>query len=128
MSEWTHTLTVVVPELLMSQANQLALAMGTSEDDVNTFTSASWSDGTDRFAVCSTRATESIFDSFGKLDNTDNPELAEAMEKTIFVQFSIDIGGSTSLLNNDATKIRIITDMEPLAALIQLGLSRLDLN
>ena len=128
MSQWTHTLTIIVPELLMAQANQLALVVGTSEDDVNTFIAADWTDGTANYSVCSTRAVAGIFDYFGKLDNTDNPELAEAMEKTIFVQFSIDIGGSTSLLNNDATKIRIITDMEPLAALIQLGLSRLDLN
>ena len=31
MSNWTHTLTVIVPELLMVQANQLALAMGTGD-------------------------------------------------------------------------------------------------
>jgi hypothetical protein len=40
MSNWTHTLTVIVSESLMAQANQLALAIGTSEDDVNTFQSA----------------------------------------------------------------------------------------
>ena len=26
MSQWTHTLTIIVPEPLMAQANQLALA------------------------------------------------------------------------------------------------------
>ena len=44
MSNWTHTLTVVVPESLIVQANQLALAVGTSEDDANTFRSADLTD------------------------------------------------------------------------------------
>ena len=46
MSNWTHTLLVVVPDVLIQEANQLALAIGTSEDDVNTFRSADWTDGT----------------------------------------------------------------------------------
>jgi len=40
MSEWTHVLTIAVPESLIAQANQLALAIGTSPDDVNTFQTA----------------------------------------------------------------------------------------
>jgi PhoPQ-activated pathogenicity-related protein len=44
MSNWTHTLTVIVPESLIVQANQLALAIGTSEDDVNTFQTADWTE------------------------------------------------------------------------------------
>lgn len=42
MSNWMHTLTVIVPESLIAKANQLALAIGTSEDDVNTFRKADW--------------------------------------------------------------------------------------
>ena len=55
MSNWTHTLTVIVPELLIAQANQLALAIGTSEDDANTFRQADWTDGTSNYAVAHTR-------------------------------------------------------------------------
>jgi hypothetical protein len=44
MSNWTHILTVIVPESLIVQANQLALAIGTSEDDVNTFQTADWTE------------------------------------------------------------------------------------
>ena len=55
MSNWTHTLTVIVPESLMAQANRLALAMGTSEDDVNTFRQADWADGAANFAVAHAR-------------------------------------------------------------------------
>ena len=126
MSQWTHTLTIVVPEALMAQANQLALAMGTSEDDVNTFTSADWTDGTSNYAVCSTRAVEGIFDYFGAVDGTGNPELAEALAATIFVQFVADTDSVTTITGNDTTKIRVITDVEPLSALAQLGLTRID--
>jgi len=62
MSEWTHVLTIAVPESLIAQANQLALSIGTSEDDVNNFHAADWTDGADNFAVCSTRAVDKVFD------------------------------------------------------------------
>ena len=126
MSKWTHTLTIIVPELLMAQANQLALAVGTSEDDVNTFTSADWTDGTSNFAVCSTRAVETIFEYYGAVDTTDNPLLAEALANTVFVKFTTNDDGVTTITGNDSTKIRVITDAEPLSALAQLGLARIN--
>lgn len=124
MSNWTHTLTIVVPEGLMSQANQLALAVGTSDDDVNTFTSADWTDGTSHYAVCSTRAVDVIFTYFGAVDTTGNPDLADAMAATVFVGITTDTDGVTTLTNNDPTKIRVVTDIEPLSALVTLGLTR----
>lgn len=124
MSQWTHTLTIVVPELLMAQANQLALAVGTSEDDVNTFQTADWTDGVSNYSVCSTRAVEQIFDYFGAVDATGNNELAIALSNTVFVQFTADSEGATTISNNDPTKIRVITDIDPLSALAQLGLMR----
>ena len=124
MSNWTYTLTIIVPESLIPQANQLALAVGTSEDDVNTFTSADWTDGTANFAVCSTRAVEAIFDYYGAVDTTDNSLLAEALANTVFVQFTTDTEGVTTITNNDITKIRVLVDVEPLSALAQLGLTR----
>ena len=126
MNQWTHTLTIIVPEQLMAQANQLALAVGTSEDDVNTFVSADWTDGTSRFSVCSTRAVDRIFDYFGAVDGTGNPELTAALANTVFVQFATDTEGVTTITGNDSSKIRVITDMEPLSALAQLGLTRID--
>ena len=125
MSDWTHTLTIIVPESLMAQANQLALAVGTSEDDVNTFVSADWTDGTSQFSVCSTRAVEQIFTYFGAVDAEGNPELAGALANTVFVQFTTDSEGVTTITGNDVSKIRVITDVEPLSALAQLGLTRI---
>ena len=124
MSQWTHTLTTIVPEPLIAQANQLALAVGTSEADVNTFTSADWTDGTSNYAVCSTRAVDHIFDYYGAVDTTDNSLLAEALANTVFVQFTTGEDGVTTITGNDITKIRVLIDVEPLAALAQIGLTR----
>ena len=126
MSNWTHALTIIVPESLMPQANQLALAVGTSEDDVNTFQTADWTDGTANFSVCSTRAVEQIFTYFGAVDATGNTELADALSNTVFVQFTTDEQGVTTITGNDTSKIRVITDVEPLSALAQLGLTRVN--
>ena len=54
MSQYTHRMTLVVPEQLMYQANQLALIAGESLDDVNTFTQANHQDADGNlYAVCS---------------------------------------------------------------------------
>ena len=126
MSKWTHVLTIAVPELLMAQANQLALAIGTSEDDVNAFRVADWTDGVNSFTVCSTRAVEQIFDYVELVDATGNAMLAEAMTALSFVTITTDETGAQTLTNNDPTKIRVIVDMEPFAALSLLGLHRIE--
>ena len=124
MSNWTHTLTIAVPESLMAQANQLALAIGTSEDDVNTFRAADWTDGVNSFSVCSTRAVDKIFDYVGAVDATDNPLLAEGLASLSFVTVTTDADGVQNITGNDPTKIRVVVDVEPFAALSVLGLSR----
>ena len=124
MSDWAHTLLVVVPDWLISEANQLALSIGTSEDDANTFMSADWTDGVINYSVCSTRAVDAIFSYFGAVDVTGNAPLSAAMSATVFVGISTDADGVTTLTNNDPTKIRVVTDAEPLAALATLGLTR----
>ena len=124
MSEWTHVLTIAVPESLITQANQLALAIGTSEDDVNTFKTADWTDGAGNFAVCSTRAVEQIFDYVGLVDTTENTLLAEGLAALSFVTVTTDADGMPTITGNDPSKIRVVVDMEPFAALSVLGLSR----
>ena len=126
MSEWTHVLTIAVPELLMAQANQLALAIGTYEDDVNTFRTADWTDGTGNFAVCSTRAVDKIFDYVASVDPADNPLLAEGLAALSFVTVTTDAEGGQTVTGNDSTKIRVLVDMEPFAALELLGLHRIE--
>lgn len=126
MSEWTHVLTIAVPESLIVQANQLALSIGTSEEDVNTFRVADWTDGAGNFAVCSTRAVDKIFDYVGLVDTSENPLLAEGLVALSFVTVTTDADGVETITGNDPSKIRVIVDMEPFAALSLLGLHRIE--
>ena len=117
MSNWTHTLTVVVPESLMAQANQLALAIGTSEDDVNTFLSADWTDGTSNYAVAHTQAVEQIMDYFALIP-------AELQSSVVFPVMSVSAEVITTLTGSDMTKIQVFVDQEPFHVLSILGLAR----
>ena len=117
MSNWTHTLTVIVPESLMAQANQLALAIGTSEDDVNTFRSADWTDGTNNYAVAHTQAVEQIMEYFARLP-------AELQEGVVFPTMSVSTEGVTTLTGSDMTKIQVFVDVEPFTVFGLLNLFR----
>lgn len=128
MSEWTHVLTIAVPEQLIAQANQLALAIGTSEDDVNTFRSTDWTDGIGNFAVCSTRAVDKIFDYVSLVDTSENPLLAEGLAALSFVTVTTDVEGGQTITGNDTTKIRVLVDVEPFSALELLGLHRIEVS
>lgn len=126
MSYWSHTLLVVVPNTLMTEANQLALAIGTSEDDVNTFRSADWTDGTNFYAVANTQAVDQIMDYFALVP-------AELSVNVVFpVIASSTITGNTTftvivddaLTGSDMAKIQVFVDQDPFYVLDLLGLSR----
>ena len=118
MSNWTHTLTIIVPESLIQQGNQLALAIGTSEDDINTFRSADWTDGTSNYAVAHTQAVEQIMEYFAQVP----VELAAGVIFPTLI--SGDMG--LSVFGGDKSKIQIFVDCEPFTIFSMLGLSRLD--
>ena len=124
MSDWTHTLTVIAPETLMAQANQLAQAMGTSEDDVNTFRQADWTDGVTNYAVANTRAVAQILDYFGAISAEADLPLAAALSATIFPTMSVDADGVATWTGIDKTKIQVFVDQEPFHVLSILGLAR----
>ena len=117
MSNWTHTLTVIVPESLMVQANQLALAIGTSEDDANTFRAADWTDGTSNYAVAHTQAVEQIMEYFAQVP----VELASGV---VFPTMSTSTEGVTTLTGSDMTKIQVFVDVEPFTVFNLLNLTR----
>ena len=119
MSNWTHTLTVIVPELLMVQANQLALAIGTSEDDVNTFRSADWTDGTSNYAVAHTSAVDQIMEYFAQVP----VELASGV---VFPTMSASTEGVTTLTGSDMSKVQVFVDCEPFTVFNLLNLTRRD--
>ena len=117
MSNWTHTLTVIVPETLMDIGNQLALAMGTSPNDVNTFRSADWTDGSSNYAVAHTQSVEQILDYFAQLP-------AELQEGVVFPTVTTSAEGMTTLTSSDMSKIQVFVDVEPFSLFNLLGLSR----
>ena len=120
MSNWTHTLTVIVPESLTVQANQLAMAIGTSEDDVNTFRSADWTDGISNYAVAHTQAVEQILDYFAQVP----VELASGV---VFPTLLISESGH-GVLDMDMTKVQVFVDCEPFTVFNLLNITRRDVS
>lgn len=121
MSNWTHTLTVIVPESLIPQGNQLALAIGTSEADVNTFSAADWTDGTSNYAVAHTSAVDQIMEYFAQVP----VELASGV---VFPTININMDGVPTLTGSDMTKIQVFVDCEPFTVFNLLNLTRRDID
>ena len=140
MSNWVHDLLVIVPAGLMQQANQLALALGTSEADAETFKQADFaveiitsnvvegfdfdgnatssteqviSYGADRYAVSFSKAVDKILDYFAALPD-------EVKEFVVFPVFNDGI-----LIGIDMTKVQVFIDNNQFDILKMLGLARL---
>lgn len=140
MSDWTHDLLVIVPAGLMPQANQLALMLGTSEADADTFKQADFSVeiitnnavegvdedgnptssiekvisyGAERYAVASTKAVSQILDYFSALP-------AEIKEFVVFPVFNDGV-----FTGIDMTKVQVFIDHDPFDILKMLELVRL---
>ncbi len=139
MGEWVKTLTVVVPENLMSDANALALAIGTSDADSATFLQADFavkiitdnvtlyqnedgetvesiekiiSYGGDRFAVANTQAVDQIMGYFALVP-------ADLSANVVFPVIADDV-----ITGGDMTKIQVFVDQDPFYVLDLLGLVR----
>jgi len=110
MTEYTHRMTLIVPELLMPQANQLALIAGESPDDVNTFTVAGYQDSDGNlYAVCSTvikpivlsLLTTPIADSTLTAEGADAVLAQEAMNKLVVYESGVVVGVDTITVGLD---------------------------
>lgn len=53
-TQYTHSVTIAVPAPLVSDANHLALLLGESSADIETFKQASYTDGITEYAVAHT--------------------------------------------------------------------------
>ena len=53
-TEYTHTVTIAVPEALILDANHLALLLGESAADIETLQQTTYTDGTTEYAVAHT--------------------------------------------------------------------------
>lgn len=140
MSEWVHTLTVIVPETLVDAANSLAASIGTSDADSETFRSCDFavkivtynttvqlnedgeqyesvekvtSYGTERYAIANTKAVDQIMHYFALV-----PQDLSANVVFPAVSDGVISGG-------DMTKIQVFVDQEPFYILDLLGLARI---
>ena len=123
MSQYTHRMTLVVPESLMNQANQLALIVGESSDDDKTFTTANWQDKDGNlYAVCSTMIKPIVLslldtpltDSPLQAEGADLSQAQQALDKVVMYKQ----GDKAS-----TAKIMCAIDFEPLQAFSDMGLT-----
>lgn len=139
MSEWTHNIVVIVPENLISEANALALAVGTSDADNMTFQQADFAvksiieaislndEGAEivektitysdeHYAIANTRAVSQIMDYFALVPD-------ELAVNVVFPDIAVSESGET-LTGSDMTKIQVFVDQDPFSVLSMLGLER----
>ena len=125
MSDYKHRMSLAVPQALIAKANQLALIVGVSEYDVNTFTQANWQDKDGNlYAVCSTVIKPVVLGMFGiSLSNITLPAHA----------VNADVVAAQQALDNvvmykqgdkaSTTSIMCAIDFEPLTAFVDMGLT-----
>lgn len=127
-TQYTHRMTLAVPEKLMAAANQLALIAGESVDDVNTFTDANYQDGEgNKYAACSTVIKPIVLsllntplsDSVLKSEFADLALAQQAMDAAVMYQDGV-------IATPD--KIVIAIDVEPLGFFELLGIDTVDDN
>lgn len=125
MSQYSHRMSLAVPQALMPQANQLALIVGESEHDDKTFITANWQDKDGNlYAVCSTVIKPVVLGLFGVSltditlpDHAINADVAvaqQALDKVVMYKQG-DKASTASIM--------CAIDFEPLAAFEDMGLT-----
>ena len=67
MTQYTHRITLIVPEQHMDIANHLALIMGESTADIGTFVTADWQDADGNlYSVCSAASKPVVLSALTK--------------------------------------------------------------
>jgi hypothetical protein len=128
-TQYTNRLTLAVPESLMDAANNLALIMGRSTADINTFTSASWQDASGNlYAVCSAVSKPIVVQALSTGLPDPLPTHAENADVTLAQQaldaiVVFDVG---VLVDTDILVLAI--DDDPLTALAEMGLTRVEVE
>ena len=71
MTQYTHLVTIAVPENLIEKANHLACIVGESAADINTFTFCGWQDSEGNpYAVASTVVKQIFLEAVSGLPET----------------------------------------------------------
>ena len=126
MSQYTHRMTLAVPEQHMAIANQLALIAGESPDDVNTFTTANYQDSAGNlYAVCSTVIKPIVLSLLGQpvsdsVLTAEGADINAAQQAMNMLDMYVD--GATA----SPDKISIAIDIEPLDFFEVIGLAMID--
>lgn len=122
MTDYIHRVTIACPESMQYGGNHLALIMGNQPGDVHTFDHLTYEDGnSNRYAICSTVATANFLNrSFG--GDLTPPEYAQDADVAA-AGAALATMTAEGPARPDALVVRI--DVEPLAALADMGLTRL---
>lgn len=114
-TEYKHRATIAVPESLIEKANHLALIMGESAADINTFGAAAYEDaGGNKYAVCSTAVTDTFVNNATSGELRPSPSFAEEANRQWAAEAYATLGqpnGIMMSMNND-----------PNAAISEMGL------
>ena len=118
-------MSLAVPQALMAQANQLALIVGESEHDNETFTVANWQDKDGNlYAVCSTAIKPVVLAMFGiKLADITLPTHAVNADVTAAQQALDKVVMYKQGDKASTTSIMCAIDFEPLQAFDDMGLT-----
>lgn len=83
MTQYTHRITLIVPEQHMDIANHLALIMGESDADIGTFVTAGWQDSDGNlYSVCSAASKPVVLGALTKGLPNPLPSHAAAADVT----------------------------------------------
>ena len=124
ISLYNHRMTLVVPEQYLSKANQLALIAGESAADVNTFSTANWTDKDGNlYAVCSTFIKAVVLQMFNSTIKSDRLPAHAQDADTVSAQQALDIAVMyTDGMLATTDKIVIAVDIDPITVFELLGL------
>ena len=83
MTQYTHRITLIVPDQHMENANHLALIMGESTADIGTFVTADWQDADGNlYSVCSAASKPVVLSALTKGIPSPLPSHATAADVT----------------------------------------------
>ena len=128
-SKYIFRLTVSIPESLIEAANHLAVALGESAGDFETFIQADWQDSEgNKYAVASMQCTETFFQYAGsQLQQRDFAPENWSVELASLAQSKIALWmGEGDLPTADPDKIVGIVMDDPRAALAALAVERIE--
>jgi len=130
MTPYVYRLTIAIPEALMEAANHLAVAIGESAGDFQSFTQADWVDSQgNRYAVASTQCTETLFQYAGSpLQRREFAPEEWSLELASQAQAVVELWmGEGEIPSADPNKIVGIVMDDPAQALQLLGVTRMEL-